>query len=335
MSFLTRGKAFASTAVSAAAAAKNSASAAASGAAVSASSAASRARNTMRDAADKAKSSAATRAPLLAEVAEDAKNASCTAAAAARSSTSNVAAKARGVGYPSAAPPGPTPRIVFGAVSRNDQILAEAVPSGPAPSGPGDDGTDEVSARYLGQKMMRRKAPPGWDELNGGKLRSIRMPIHDSLGVTCYTICFTTTLPGDRAQSVVQKLALMLEPLIEKSAGGQQDRHKVESALLPVLQRELDNANTGLKQFQIENQVSEVRQIMLQNVEVMLDRQDRLNDLEQKSSNFEGAARTFQSGSRRLRRFHLMNQVKWGVAIGTGVTLAAAAVVVPIAVAVA
>merc|ERR1719181_2479796 len=123
---------------------------------------------------------------------------------------------------------GPVPRIVFGAVSRNDHILAEAVPSGSAPSGRSEDGTDEASARYLGQKMMRRKAPPGWDELHGGKLRCIRMPIHDELGVSCYTICFTSTLPGDRAQAFVQKLALMLDPMIDKSSSTELDRSRME-----------------------------------------------------------------------------------------------------------
>jgi hypothetical protein len=334
MSLITRGKAFASNAASKATAAKNSASAAASNAAVSANSAATKARNSVRGAATTAKNSAAARAPLLAEVAEDAKNASSSAAAAARSSTSDAAARARAAGSSNAAPAKPTPRIVFGAVSRNGSVLAEAVPSGPSPNGPGDEGVDEASARMLGEKMQRRKAPPGWDELSGGKIRSIRMPIHDANGVTCYTICFANSLPGDRAQAFVQKLALMLDPLIDKSESVQ-DRSKAEASLRPLLERELDNANTGLKQFQIENQITEVREIMMQNVEVMLDRQERLNELDGKSASLSSATQAFQTGSRKLRRFHLMNQVKWGVAIGTGVTLVTAAIVVPIVAAVA
>lgn len=334
MSFFSRGKAFASSAASAATLAKSSTSAAASTAKVTAISAATRARKSVSGTATAAKEQGA---PLLAEVAQDAKNASSSAAAAARSSTISMAARARTSGSTAPALPGPGPRIVFAAVSRNDQVLAEAVPSGLAPAASAADGTDEASARQLGQKMMGRKAPPGWDELHGGHFRSIRMPIHDPLGVTCYTICFSSTLPGDRAQAFVQKLALMLDPMIDKSTADTQGqgRSKIEAALRPVLERELDNANTGLKQFQIENQIGEVRQIMMQNVEVMLDRQDRLQDLEGKSQNFESAAHTFQSGSRRLRRFHLMNQVKWGVVIGTGVTLAAAAIIVPIVAAVA
>ena len=38
-------------------------------------------------------------------------------------------------------------------------------------------------------------------------------------------------------------------------------------------------------------------------------------------------------GTRKLRRFHLMNQVKFGVAVGTGVTFVAAAITVPIVIA--
>ena len=162
------------------------------------------------------------------------------------------------------------------------------------------------------------------------------MPIHDPLGVTCYTIVFTNTLPGDRAQAFVQKLVLVLDPLIEKNeATSSAERSRIQANIQPMLERELENANTGLKKFQIENQITEVREIMMQNVEVMLDRQERLDDLEGKSNNLTAATQAFQTGSRKLHRFHLMNQVKWGVAIGTGVTLATAAVVVPIVVAVA
>lgn len=62
---------------------------------------------------------------------------------------------------------------------------------------------------------------------------------------------------------------------------------------------------------------------------MMLDRQELLGSLEAKTSELETMAQGVRQKARRLRRWHLMNQVKWGVAIGTLVT---ASVAIPIAV---
>ena len=65
---------------------------------------------------------------------------------------------------------------------------------------------------------------------------------------------------------------------------------------------------------------------------MMLDRQELLGSLEAKTSDLQEMAGIVRQKARRLRRWHLMNQVKWGVAIGTLVT---ASVAIPIAVIVA
>lgn len=60
---------------------------------------------------------------------------------------------------------------------------------------------------------------------------------------------------------------------------------------------------------------------------MILDRQEMLESLEGKTSDLEDASRMFRKKTRAIRRWHLMNQVKWGVAVGTFVS---AAVAIPI-----
>jgi len=221
-------------------------------------------------------------------------------AAAARSSVGAVPTFAAFVdtdsvsGSPDAAGDGDVlrGRMAYIAVSRTQELLAEVA----------DREVPEVEKDFaiaLGRKMIKRGDLPGWDEISSGRHRAIKFSIHDLQGCTSYTICFSHTFPAERAQAFVQKLALMMDPVIEKSATITETL--IESTILiilPVLERELERGNSGVKSYQIDNQKTEIKEIITQNVEIMLDR---------------GGSNMI----RTLDRFALTNQVKWGVGPGT------------------
>mmetsp|Transcript_7584 Transcript_7584/g.31398 ORF Transcript_7584/g.31398 Transcript_7584/m.31398 type:complete len:181 (+) Transcript_7584:609-1151(+) len=94
-----------------------------------------------------------------------------------------------------------------------------------------------------------------------------------------------------------------------------------------VLEREIEAANSRAALDKVANQVEEVRAIMERNVEMILDRGERLDALESKSDALSEATLAFKKQARKLKRWHLMNQVKWGVAVGSLVT---ASVAIPI-----
>ena len=72
--------------------------------------------------------------------------------------------------------------------------------------------------------------------------------------------------------------------------------------------------------------------IMTENVELVLAKTEKLESLQAKSGELSAQAAAFNKGSKKLRRWALMNKVKYGVIAGTALT---AAVAVPIAVVVA
>lgn len=203
-----------------------------------------------------------------------------------------------------------------------------------------------LSERYaaLGRKMVGRTDPPGWDDISesglnravergGGGIRCISLPVHDLQGTTKYVIAFGATFPVGKAQSLAERLALMLGPLVDQElanapAGGPR-RLAPEAAanFRQVLNREIATANSQAAIYTIQNQVEQVRSIMERNVEMILDRGEKLENLENKSDQLSQATLAFKKQARKLKRWHLMNQVKWGVAVGTIVT---ASIAIPI-----
>jgi len=105
----------------------------------------------------------------------------------------------------------------------------------------------------------------------------------------------------------------------------------LREAAAPILTREMEHVNSTKKMDIIHNQISDIRKIMEKNVEMILDRQEQLESLEEKSSELMKGSSIFRKRTRALRRWHLRNQIKWGVAIGTMVSVAVALPIVLLA----
>merc|ERR1711862_607786 len=156
------------------------------------------------------------------------------------------------------------------------------------------------------------------------------------MGCTTYTVVFRQErLSEDRAKAFVQKLQLMLGPAIETRKGVRTSPQAVDSTIRPALERELERWNFGDRTHRIRNQLQETRAVMTENIEKMLDRSERLSEIEAKSSEMGKAALLFKQKSRSLQRQHLMNQVKFGVVAGSCATAATAVAVLPVVLAIA
>lgn len=209
-----------------------------------------------------------------------------------------------------------------------------------------DPHTPEVAVK-LGRKMMARRPPPGWDDVNCEGWRAVKLPVHDLAGCNSYVCVFGSGFDPKRAQAIVERFALMLGPMVDgqlldgeaphpraaevvaaDAARDQEQMLELHRVMEPILERELAHANGSQKIEEVQNQISEVRTIMMRNVEMILDREEALKTIEDKANELRTHANLFRRKTRQLRRWHLMNQVKWGVAIGTLVT---ASIALPIA----
>ena len=75
-----------------------------------------------------------------------------------------------------------------------------------------------------------------------------------------------------------------------------------------MLERELRDANSSSQLQQVANQVEAVREIMERNVEMLLDRGEKLDALNDKADELHGATKAFSSRRGNSNGWHLMNQ---------------------------
>ena len=282
----------------------------------------------------------------MGRVSERARAASASAATQLQKSSASAsaaAARAAGRGVDTKAPT----RVGFLGVARDRKLLVWARDA--AELGPH---TAVLSERYaaLGRRMAARADPPGWDdvgdgsskplEAGGGNLRCIKLPVCDLAGTSSYVVAFGCGYPLAKAQSLCERLALLLGPLVDAELASRDATAKKAKGVSPegakqlreVLEREIAAANSSARLHEVANQVEEVRAIMEKNVEMILDRGEQLESLDAKSEELSTATGMFRKQARKLKRWHLMNQVKYGLAVGTIVT---ASVAVPIAILVA
>ena len=277
------------------------------------------------DAADEPKQSMSAKAKAAAASATDkARRLSATASQKARDARHSITG--------SKLDPSAPARVGFVGVSRDRKLVAHAQ----------DDEDPRIGERTasLARKIAQRADPPGWDDIadtsrKGEGLRAIKLPVCDLDGTTAYVVAFGMGYPVQKAQALCERLALMLGPMVdldlEEAKGQGRTRCTPDGAtrLREVLERELRDANSSSQLQQVANQVEAVRGIMERNVEMLLDRGEKLDALNDKADELHGATKAFRQQARKLKRWHLMNQVKWGVAVGTLVT---ASVAIPIAV---
>jgi len=142
----------------------------------------------------------------------------------------------------------------------------------------------------------------------------------------------TRDLQGLVAKGYLEKIAFLVRPVLDDALFDSRT-HLGGQSLAPTLQQRMQAANSQGRVAMLSQQVDEVKEIMHDNIETMLAEHDRLEALEEKSQEMSMLSKQFKKHATRAKRFHLWNQAKLGVAIGTVVTATAAVVVTPIIVA--
>ena len=79
----------------------------------------------------------------------------------------------------------------------------------------------------------------------------------------------------------------------------------------------------------VSDRVDEVKLVMADNIELLLHRGDKLDEVDEKARQMSVMARAFQRRARDAKRFQLWQQAKFGLAVGTAVTVGAAVIVLP------
>jgi len=225
--------------------------------------------------------------------------------------------------------------LLYAFVARGGVVLAEACLEGV-------NSAMLVEAKGVGAKFLHKAVPPGWDDhrdyFGKSKIKGTRLGVHTSSepGLQ-FAVMYDAGVPKTNALKFLEKVVLLSNPLHETEwAPGAATHLCAQTSFGAILKQQLALFTSREAEMEkirrVHQQVDEVKGILVQNVEKVLERGERLDELTDKSESLEQSASMFKKGATKLKRWHIMNQAKWGIAAGTAVT---ASVAIPVAILVA
>jgi len=208
--------------------------------------------------------------------------------------------------------------ILWAAVTRDSTTLAEA----------GQD-NHGGAVLELAKKILAKKPSPGWEFDKAGKLKACKFHLHEPGMVWAACCVYHPNIPELQAKGFLEKLIFLTEPLRESPVWRTGSTLAAQDSFAPTLLQRMEQANSDGKLAMVSKQVGEVKEVMHNNIELLLERGQKLEDLDEKASTMSRMAQQFQKRSAAARKFQMWQQAKFGMAGGTAVTIGIAAVTVP------
>ena len=202
-------------------------------------------------------------------------------------------------------------------VSRDTTLLVQ--------SGSRDGAIDK-----LAKSILAKKPTAGWEFATGsGGLKAVKLHIYVTRELVFSASVIHEAGEGAAAKSFLEKLLLMTEPLQETPAWRSGGHLAAQAECAPMVQQRLEQANSMGKLASVTGKVDEVKGIMNENIQVLLENHDRVEVLENKSEELMAQSNVFRKGTRALKRFYLWQNAKLGAAAGTATTAGVAIIAVP------
>lgn len=201
-------------------------------------------------------------------------------------------------------------------VARGDVILAQA-------------GSREGAVDKLAKTITAKKPTAGWEFASAGSLKAVKLHIYATRELVWSASCVHDH-ESNAAKAFLEKILVMTEPLRESPTWLTGIHFAAQGDFGPMLQQRFDQANATDKVSRVQERVDDVKGIMNQNIQILLENHDKAEVLENKSAHLAEQANLFRKAGRNLKRFYLWQNAKFGAAAGTAVTAGTAIVVTPI-----
>ncbi|GAX19647.1 hypothetical protein FisN_19Hh229 [Fistulifera solaris] len=228
------------------------------------------------------------------------------------------------------------PKILWSCIARNHVVLVET-------------GSDDPAVRDTAQGLLARRATPGYEFYHQRRrLRGCKFHIYEhtqhadvdeeedesSLLIWVFAAVYDASVVTQvQVQAFLQKIVQLTE-LLRHEDPEWRSGYNCQSTFAPILQQRMEDITHLAKIVALEQQLETTRAIMERNIELILDREERLlRRLHEKASEANEMAQIFRKRTRKVRRMQLMQQAKHGIVVGTAITLGVAIAVVPVVVA--
>jgi len=144
-----------------------------------------------------------------------------------------------------------------------------------------------------------------------------------------YCVVFDAAFVPLQARGFLEKMSLLSAPLRESPVWLRGGTLAAQDDFAPTLLARMDQASSGGRIAMVSDRVDEVKLVMADNIELLLHRGDKLDEVDEKARQMSVMARAFQRRARDAKRFQLWQQAKFGLAVGTAVTVGVAVIVLP------
>uniref|UniRef100_A0A7S0Q670 V-SNARE coiled-coil homology domain-containing protein n=1 Tax=Coccolithus braarudii TaxID=221442 RepID=A0A7S0Q670_9EUKA len=213
--------------------------------------------------------------------------------------------------------------LLWSAVTRDKIVLAEC-------------GEDQRGGAVLSlaRKILSKKPTAGWEFERTGSLRAAKFHVHNNATagremVWAFSCVFDSDFSELQARGFLEKLAFLTEPLRETREWQGGGTLASQDSFAPTLLQRMEQASSMGRTAMITSKVDEVKMIMRDNIELLLDRGDKLEALDDKANTLSKMSQMFQKRARDARRFQMWQQAKFGLVLGTAVTVGVGLVVIP------
>lgn len=227
--------------------------------------------------------------------------------------------------------------IRWSCVQRNGIILAEA-------------GCDDGSKNIIktAQKITKMKPTAGWEvssnfRMSSNPYRGIKFHLHECAGeiddttfddtpiiIWAFSCVYNTTeCSEETAKAFLTKLVFVSEPLRGMPWWREGGTLSAQPSFAPTLQQQMENVEQTDRMAIMQQHVHETKAIMHNNIENILERGDKIEDLLEEAHKLNAAAKVFKKNAKKVKRLRMLQNAKHGVLVGTAVTGVVGVCIIP------
>lgn len=219
--------------------------------------------------------------------------------------------------------------IAWSCVARDGIVLAEA-------------GFDDEKGRVIrtANSISSKKPTCGWEvalSLQNAPYRGIKFHVHEATGdndtILIWSFCCVYNSKGTRqecAKAFLSKLVTITEPLRCMPWWREGAALSAQTSFAPSLLQLMESAERDYEVSCLKQRVEETKAIMQRNIEAVLERGEKIEDLEVQAEQLNQMTRVFKKKTRQFRRFKMRQNAKYGIMLGTAVTGVGIIVVPPL-----
>jgi hypothetical protein len=217
--------------------------------------------------------------------------------------------------------------IHWSCVSRDDTILVEA-------------GEDNFSGQVTAaaQAILKKRPTPGYEYFSPFRspLKAIKFHVYerqessDDFIIWSFACVYDSTVKKDQAQSFLEKICGLTQIQREEEYRWRHgDTLAAQESFAPILLQRMEEVTYMGRSAMVNCQVNTVKEQMGRNIDLILERGEKLEDLHAEATRLEEMSKSFKKGARKIKRIQMWQNAKYGLVLGTAVTAGIAVIVVP------